>query len=102
MISKEPVFVHEPLNDLAASSHRGGVFLIAFGTTWIVWGLLAYRLPAAGHAVAAMFEGASALAMAFGLQKLLGGFRMSTPRIRCPRYPSIWQSRRRSRFRPLS
>ncbi len=60
------------LNDVAASSHRGAAFLIAFGTTWIVCGLLAYSLPAAGLALAVMFQGAVALPMAFGLQKLLG------------------------------
>ena len=60
------------LNDVAASSHRGAAFLIAFGTTWIVCGLLAYRLPAAGLALAVMFQGALALPMTFGLQKLLG------------------------------
>jgi len=59
------------LNDVAASSHRGAAFLIAFGTTWIVCGLLAYRSPAAGLALAVMFQGAVALPMAFGLQKLL-------------------------------
>ena len=59
------------LNDVAASSHRGAAFLIALGTTWIVCGLLAYRSPAAGLALAVMFQGAVALPMAFGLQKLL-------------------------------
>ena len=60
------------LNDVAASSHGGAAFLIAFRTTWIVCGLLACRLPAAGLALAVMFQGALALPMAFGLQKLLG------------------------------
>lgn len=60
------------LNDAAVSSRRGAAFLIAFGTTWIVCGLLAYRLPAPGLALAVMFQGALVLPMAFGLQKLLG------------------------------
>lgn len=60
------------LNDVAASSRRGAAFLLAFGTTWIVCDLLAYLLPAADLALAVMFQGALAVPMAFGLQKLLG------------------------------
>ncbi|MCY4658479.1 MAG: hypothetical protein OXF93_01515 [Acidobacteria bacterium] len=58
------------LNDVAASSHRGAAFLVAFGTTWIVCGLLAYFLPAEDLALAVMFQGALGVPMAFGLQIL--------------------------------
>ena len=60
------------LNDLAASSRRGAAFLIAFGTTWLACGLLAYLLPPADLALVVMFQGALAVPMAFGVQKLLG------------------------------
>ena len=60
------------LGDLAARSHNGTAFLIASGITWLICGLLAYRLPVKGFALAVMFQGAVALPMAFGLQKLLG------------------------------
>ena len=52
------------MDDVASSSHRAAAFLIAFGTTWIVCGLRAYRLPAKDLALAVIFQGAVALPMA--------------------------------------
>ena len=58
--------------DLAAASHSGCAFLLAFGSTWLVCGVVAFRFSQRTAALCVLFQGVVALPLAFLLQRLLG------------------------------
>ncbi len=62
----------------ATRSSGGGVgFLMAYGTTLLIAGLLAFWLPVRLAALVIMFQGGVALPAAFALERLLGFPRMA-------------------------
>ncbi len=65
------------LNEVSASSAGGAPFLIAYGATFILTGLLSFFIPLEIAALIAMFQGSAALPLAFWLERRLGTKRMS-------------------------
>lgn len=63
--------------DVSASSAGGAPFLIAYGATFLVTGVLSYLLPDNITALIAMFQGGVALPLAFWLERRLGSRRMA-------------------------
>ena len=59
-------------SDATRSSGGGIAFLIAYGTTLLVAGLLAFVLPVAIAALVILFQGGVALPLAFALERRLG------------------------------
>lgn len=69
----------EEARDNASFSSMGGfAFLVAYGTTLIIAGLLAFVLPLETAALVIIFQGSVALPAAFALERLLG-FPKMTP-----------------------
>lgn len=64
-------------NEVSASSAGGAPFLICYGFTFLVTGILAFILPKETSALIAMFQGAAALPVAFWLEKRMGTTVMS-------------------------
>lgn len=64
-------------DELSASSAGGAPFLIAYGLTFTLTGLLSFVLPLETAALVAMFQGGAALPLAFWLERRLGTRRMS-------------------------
>jgi hypothetical protein len=64
--------LNEARNEVSASSAGGAAFLIAYGTTFLVCGLLSLFLTAEIAALVAMFQGGLALPAAFWLERRLG------------------------------
>ena len=62
--------------DVTASSAGGAPFLLAFGCTIGLAGLLGFYLPVKTAAIVAMFQGGVALPVAFWLERRLGSKRM--------------------------
>lgn len=60
------------LHDVAASSHRGVAFLLAFGVCWLLCGVAASWLTPRRAALVVMCQGMVGLPLAFGLQRWLG------------------------------
>lgn len=66
------------LNEISASSAGGAPFLMAYGATFIITGLLSFFLPKPTAAMIAMFQGGVALPVALWLERRLGSMRMSS------------------------
>ena len=64
-------------NEVSASSAGGAPFLIAYGTTFIMSGILTYLLPEETAVLIVMFQGGLALPAAFWLERRLGWGRMA-------------------------
>lgn len=64
-------------DEVSASSAGGAPFLICYGLTFIVTGILAFNLPRETSALIAMFQGGVALPAAFWLERRMGTTRMS-------------------------
>jgi hypothetical protein len=64
-------------DEVSASSAGGAPFLICYGFTFIVTGILAFNLPRETSALIAMFQGGVALPVAFWLERRMGTTRMS-------------------------
>lgn len=63
--------------EVSASSAGGAPFLIAYGATFIVSGILSFVLPAETVALIVMFQGGLALPVAFWLERKMGWGRMA-------------------------
>lgn len=63
--------------EVGVSSAGGAPFLIAYGTTFLITGILSFVLPAETAALVAMFQGGAALPAAFWLERRMGQGRMS-------------------------
>lgn len=64
-------------DEVSASSAGGAPFLICYGLTFIVTGILAFNLPRETSALIAMFQGGVALPVAFWLERRMGTTRIS-------------------------
>jgi len=64
-------------DEVSANSAGGAPFLIAYGATFIISGILSFVLPAETAALIVMFQGALALPAAFWLERRIGWGRMS-------------------------
>ena len=64
-------------NEVSASSAGGAPFLIAYGATFIISGILSFVLPAETAALIVLFQGGLALPVAFWLERRLGWGRMA-------------------------
>ena len=65
------------LDEVSGSSAGGAPFLICYGVTFIVTGILAFFLARETSALIAMFQGGVALPVAFMLERRIGTGRMS-------------------------
>jgi len=63
--------------EVSASSAGGAPFMIGYGTTFAVTGILAFFIPVEIAVIIAMFQGSAALPLAFWLERRLGTMRMS-------------------------
>jgi hypothetical protein len=59
-------------NEVSASSAGGAPFLICYGSTFIITGILAFFLPRETSALIAMFQGGIALPIALWLERRVG------------------------------
>jgi len=64
-------------NEVSASSAGGAPFLICYGFTFIITGILAFFLPRKTSALIAMFQGGIALPIALWLERRMGTTTMS-------------------------
>lgn len=76
-MNKNKMTLEQAFSEVSASSAGGAPFLIAYGATFIITGILSYLLPAETAALVAMFQGAVALPVAFWLERRMGWGRMS-------------------------
>jgi hypothetical protein len=60
------------LDDVSRSSAGGAPFLIAYGATFVITGILSFFLPRPTAALIAMFQGGVALPVAFWLERRMG------------------------------
>jgi hypothetical protein len=67
----------QAFTEVSASSAGGAPFLIAYGTTFIISGILTYLLPAETAALIILFQGGVALPVAFWLERKIGWGRMA-------------------------
>ncbi len=65
------------LDEVSASSAGGAPFLICYGATFIISGLIAFFLPREISALLAMFQGVVALPLALWLERRMGAIRMT-------------------------
>ncbi len=65
------------LYEVSASSAGGAPFMIGYGTTFVITGILALFLPVEVAVIIAMFQGSAALPLAFWLERKLGTTRMA-------------------------
>jgi hypothetical protein len=77
MQNKYPGFA-TALNEVSLSSAGGSPFLISYGATFILVGILSFFLPRETSALLVMFQGTAALPLAFWLERRLGKSRMSS------------------------
>ena len=66
------------LADVTASSAGGSPFLIAYGATFLITGVLSFFIPLETAALIAMFQGGAALPLAFWLERRLSAKRMES------------------------
>ncbi len=66
----------QALDEVSASSAGGAPFLIAYGLTFLITGILSLFLPRQTTALIAMFQGGAALPLAFWLERRMGTRRM--------------------------
>jgi len=64
-------------NEVSASSSGGAPFLICYGLTFIITGILAFSLPRETSALITMFQGGVALPAALWLERYMGTTTMS-------------------------
>jgi hypothetical protein len=67
----------QAFTEVSLSSAGGSPFLIAYGATFIITGILSYILPEETAALIAMFQGGVALPAAFWLERKMGKGRMA-------------------------
>ena len=67
----------QAFEEVSASSAGGTPFLIAYGATFIISGILSFVLPAETAALIVMFQGGLALPVAFWLERKMGWGRMT-------------------------
>ena len=67
----------QAFHEVSAGSMGGAPFLIAYGATFIITGILSYVLPAETAALIAMFQGGAALPAALWLERKMGRGRMA-------------------------
>ncbi|MGD2027637.1 MAG: hypothetical protein PVI99_07460 [Anaerolineales bacterium] len=65
------------LDEVSASSAGGAPFLICYGVTFILTGILSYMLPRETSALLVMFQGAVALPAALWLERRMGTTRIT-------------------------
>lgn len=70
--------LNQAFSEVSAHSAGGAPFLIAYGATFIISGILTYLLPAETAALIVLFQGGAALPLAFWLERRLGWGRMAT------------------------
>lgn len=63
--------------EVSRSSAGGAPFLLAYGATFVITGILSYVLPDETVALIALFQGGAALPAAFWLERRMGNGRMS-------------------------
>lgn len=68
----------QAFEEVSASSAGGAPFLIAYGATFIISGILSFVLPEETAALIVMFQGGLALPVAFWLERKMGWGRMAT------------------------
>lgn len=68
----------QAFDEVSASSAGGAPFLIAYGATFLITGLLSYFLDDQTIALLAMFQGIVALPLAFWMERRLGWGRMAS------------------------
>jgi hypothetical protein len=68
----------QAFSEVRASSAGGAPFLIAYGATFIISGVLTYLLPEESAALIVLFQGGAALPLAFWLERRLGWGSMAT------------------------
>ena len=66
------IYLTTARTDMTRSSGGGIAFLMAYGTTLLIAGMLAFWLPAPQAALLILFQGGVALPAAFALERLLG------------------------------
>lgn len=71
------LLLNQAFSEVSASSAGGAPFLIAYGATFIICGILSYLLTAETAALIVLFQGGIALPVAFWLERRLGWGRMS-------------------------
>lgn len=71
MVEKRMSF-DQAFAEVSASSSGGAPFLIAYGVTFLITGVLSFFLPENIVALIAMFQGAAALPVAFWLERRMG------------------------------
>jgi hypothetical protein len=64
-------------DEVSASSAGGAPFLVCYGATFLLTGILSFFLPREISALIAMFQGGVALPIAFWLERRIGSGRMS-------------------------
>ena len=64
-------------NEVSDSSAGGAPFLIAYGATFVISGILSYVLPEETAALIVLFQGGLALPAAFWLERRMGWGRMA-------------------------
>lgn len=69
--------LEQALDQVSASSAGGAPFLIAYGATFILTGILSFFISLEVAALVAMFQGGVALPVAFWLERRLGRGRMA-------------------------
>ena len=67
----------QAFNEVSANSAGGAPFLIAYGATFIISGILSLALPEETAALIVLFQGGVALPAAFWLERRMGWGRMS-------------------------
>ena len=67
----------QAFHEVSAGSMGGTPFLICYGATFIITGILSYVLPAETAALIAMFQGGAALPAALWLERKMGRGRMA-------------------------
>lgn len=70
--------LNQAFSEVSARSAGGAPFLIAYGSTFVISGILTYLLPAETAALIVLFQGGAALPLAFWLERRLGWRRMAT------------------------
>ena len=68
---------NQAFNEVSASSAGGAPFLIAYGLTFFISGILSFMLPAETAALIVMFQGTVALPVAFWLERKMRWGHMS-------------------------
>jgi hypothetical protein len=67
----------QAFTEVSANSAGGAPFLIAYGATFIISGMLSYLLPEETAALLVLFQGGVALPLAFWLERRMGWGRMA-------------------------